>query len=371
MIGKQDKAHLRAPSPATGRCAGAHRVADPSLVSQLSAAILSLVLFACSISPPSASPAQLSPLPAIESTESWSFDGAPGQLIRTHSYRLFTTEPDAALVETVPIFLERALDHYTSALGPLPRPTLKLDTFLMADRDQWTRLTEQVMGDAAAPYLRIQRGGFSSGGRALLFTIGPRDTLAIAAHEGWHQYSQRTFRDELPVWLEEGIAVYMEGSTPDPVHPELPAFAPWANSERYEQLVSAAAEWQLLSLDRLLDLHPQTLLSTTTDAALTYYAQAWALTHFLHEGESGKYKDKLAQALSDAASGRIRSTIDSRLGEGSSKLLTRERCGPQLFQAYFNPDLSVAAREYDDFVTTIVKHGNKDRIMSGQSPIDH
>ncbi len=331
-------------------------------------ALAAAILASCARAPTTVSPAVLAPT-VIGTTESWDFDGAPGTLTRTRSYRLFSTETDAALMGTMPAFLERALDTYTTVLGPLPRPTLKLDTFLMADRAQWEKLTRQVMGDAAAPYLRIQRGGFSSGGRALLFTIGPRDTLAIAGHEGWHQYSQRTFKSELPVWLEEGIAVYMEGFIADPADPSLPVFAGWANAERFEQLVSAAKDWQLLSLPKLLDMPPQNLLSTSTEGALTYYAQVWALVHFLKEGENGKYRESLSRALSDAAAGHIRSAIDRRFGEGTSKLLTRERRGPELFQTYFNADLTAAAREYDAFLTEIVLHGSKDRIVAGLSPV--
>jgi hypothetical protein len=324
-----------------------------------------LLLSCASAPPPQASPALLSPAPVVET---WDFDAAPGKLIHTRSYRIFTTESDPVLLDALPPFIERALDHYVSDLGPLPRSTLKLDTFLLADRDQWAKLTQQVMGDGAGPYLRIQRGGFASGGRALLFSIGLRDTLAIAAHEGWHQYTQRTFKDELPVWLEEGVATYMEGLTPDALDPARTSFAPWANAERYDQLVSAAKQWQLISLERLLDMHPQSLLSSSTDAALTYYAQVWALLHFLHEGENGKYREGLSRALADAAAGRVAGTIEARLGSGSSKLLAHERRGPELFKTYFNADLTVAATEYDNFVTTIVR-GSKDRIMSGQSPI--
>ncbi len=305
----------------------------------------------------------------VESVEPWDFDGIPGKVIRTNAYRLFTTETNPDLLGVLPQFLEQTLIAYTGALGPLPRPTLKLDTYLMASREQWSQLTTEVMGDGAEPYLKIQRGGFSSGGRAVLFTIGARDTLAIAAHEGWHQYTQRTFREELPVWLEEGIAVFMEGSVPDPTNPGVPAFAPWANAERYGQLVAAARGWQLISLERLLDTHPHTLVTSGTDAALMYYAQVWALVHFLNEGEGGKYRIALSRALADAAAGRLRATIDKTLGREESLLLARERRGPQLFRAYFNMDMTGAAREYDAFVSEIVLHGSKDKMMSGQSPV--
>src|SRR4051812_46800668 len=165
---------------------------------------------------PAASPGVLAPSPRLGE---WSFEGRPGLLVRTRSYRLFTTVTDGDLLAQMPGFLERALDTYTAAFGPLPRPPLPLDTFLMADRAQWADLSRQVMGREAAALLKIERGGFASGGRALLWALGPRDTFAIAAHEGWHQFTQRTFADQLPAWLEEGIAVAMEGLGTDPLDP--------------------------------------------------------------------------------------------------------------------------------------------------------
>jgi hypothetical protein len=312
----------------------------------------------------------LRPESSVESMESWEFEGSPGKLIHTRSYRLFTTETDPHLRLAMPELLERALDHYTSTLATLPRPDLKLDTFLMATRPQWESLTRQVMGDHAAPYLRIQRGGFASGGRAVLFSIGHRDTLAIAAHEGWHQYTQRTFHHELPLWLEEGIAAYMEGFVPDPASLEFPLFKGWANPERFEQLVSASKAGRFIPLTRLLEMSPGSLLSSDTDSALTYYAQTWALVHFLREGRGGAFAGALSQVLRDAASGHLRSTIDRRLGTGASQLLARERRGTELFATYFEADLAEANREYSDFLMTVVS-GSKDRIVAGLSPVPH
>jgi hypothetical protein len=328
---------------------------------------------------PGGSPALLRPpSPTILSSEPWSFESSPGILLRTPHYRLFTTESDKDLRLAMPELLERALTHYTTALGPLPTPDLKLDTFLLATRPQWASLTRTIMGPDAAPYLRIQRGGFASGGRALLFTIGHRDTLAIAAHEGWHQYTQRTFKHELPLWLEEGIAAYMEGFIPDPAAPEYPLFRPWANPERFEQLVSASRTGRLMSLSQLLDLSPANLLNSDTDLALTYYAQTWALVHFLASepeahardprstATNSQFPDLFARCLEDAATGRLRTAIDHHHGPGASNLLARERRGPEVFTTYFG-ELTTISPAYDAFIRIVVE-GSKDRIVAGMRP---
>ncbi len=305
---------------------------------------------------PRASPAVVSP---VFTTEGWEYAGHQGKLVRTPSYRLFTTAADPDLVEQMPWFLESALERYTTAFGPLPRPTLRLDTFLMGDRDQWSSLTRQVMGSEAPTYLRIERGGFASGGRALLWTIGRRDTLAIAAHEGWHQYTQRTFRQELPPWLEEGIAVYMEGFVPDPADPARPIFRGWANVERFEQLKRATERGQLLPLDRLMTATPQELIADSTEGTLNYYAQLWALIHFLHEGEHGRYSHGLTSVVADAGAGRI----------GNGFPTNRQPDGGEIFSLYFAADPADADGAYRGFIGQIVANGHAELIAQGVSPI--
>lgn len=303
---------------------------------------------------------------AIESVEAWTFGGSLGQQINTPNYRLFTTEKDAVIVDRAPRFLELALDHYRSALGPLPPPPLKLDTFLMDNRTQWTRLTLQMLGEQGRRYQSIGRGGFATGGKAFLYDIGLFDTLAIAAHEGWHQYTQRTFRDPLPVWLEEGIAAYMEGhrwAGPEPV------FLPWANLERFDQLRNARARGGIMTLEMLLDSSPQDMLGHVGDGALTFYAQAWALVHFLNEGEGGRHRAALRALLVQASQGQMRQTLINRLGAPDAVRALTSRRGGAVFRAYFaDEDFAAVSRAYDAFIAKLVLPGSRGAIAEGRSP---
>jgi len=311
-----------------------------AVLPRASAAVL-LLLCGCSAltSPTPTSPSVLG-APTVLSSEPWSFAGQPGRLIRTGFYRLYTTETDPYLLERAPLFLESALAHYRTALAALPEPPLKLDTFLMGNRDQWATLTRQVMGEDAETYLLIQRGGFSSGGRALLWTIGRHDTLSIAAHEGWHQYTQRTFRQWLPTWMEEGVATYMEGFLSDPIDPLRPVFAGWANVERFDQLRAAAARGGLMPLEELIDANPQQLIALSTDDTLTYYAQVWALTHFLREAEGGVYRRGLELMLLDAAQGRLGRVLSATGARQADPRSPLTHHGPETFAAYFAVDVA-------------------------------
>lgn len=311
--------------------------------------------------------------PIVESVEPWTYNGTPGRLIRTAHYRVFTTQPDTVLNDRVPLFIEDALNEYRTSLSkpgqPLPEPELKLDTYILRTRADWALLTRQLTGEQAELYLRIPRGGFAFGGKALLFDIGTRDTLAILAHEGWHQYTQRAFRQPLPIWLEEGIATYMEGHRWGGAGGGTPQFLPWCNVERFDQLRRAEAQKRLLPLDKLLESAPQDLMNRYTDDALIYYAQVWALTHFLAEGADGKYRAGLADLLADAAAGTADRRIGAVLGPAYANRILMNRRGQGVFLAYFNQDIAEAAREYEAFVAELVQSGSRGAIVEGRSPL--
>lgn len=306
-----------------------------------------------------------------ESVEPWTFNGKQGEQITTANYRLFTTEARGILTTRLPLFLETALAHYresiSGAADPLPLPPLKLDTFLLRTRPDWEMLAKQLLGDQAEPFLKIRRGGFAYGGRALLFDLGTFDTFAVTAHEGWHQYTQRTFATPLPIWLEEGIATFMEGHRWDASRGAGPVFLPWANTERFDQLRRAEARKQLMSLSEVLTAVPQNLIAAgTSEPGLNYYAQVWALTHFLNEGAGGKYRQKFREAVQDAASGRMRRVVQTMLGSRAAGGLSGR--GPGVFFAYFNTNLDEAAAEYADFIRGLVATGSRSAVVAGQSP---
>ena len=293
----------------------------------------------------------------------WEFAGHFGQIITTPHYRVYTTMTRQSVVDRLPLFLERALAQYTTALAPLPKPGRLLDMYLFESRGQWEAKTRQMLPKQASTFLTLGRGGFTTRGISVLYYIGRNDTLSIAAHEGWHQFSQETFRSQLPLWMEEGIATYMEGYTS---HPDgLPKFRPWANLERYHTLREAVRANGLLPLDTLIGRTPQSFLHESKSRLLVYYAQVWALMHFLAEGENGRHRLALQEVLMDAARGRLAvEALGSRGGPGGVRL------GPAVLKAYFDPDIKAFERGYLQFVRKAVRTGGRDRVVQGYSPVD-
>jgi hypothetical protein len=343
---------------------------------------LCLLLTACD-SAPTASPApkpaasagavaaEPKALPAnvITNVEPWTLETTDGKIITTLSYRILTTATKTSITDRIPMFMETALIHYSTALGPLPRPEGLMETYLMGNRPQWTRMTQRFMGDQAETYLQIQRGGFASGGRAILYDIGPRDTFAIAAHEGWHQYTQKTFKNPLPVTLEEGVATYMEGFRWESMGSDKPNFLPWSNWERYEQLRVAERNGKLVPLDKLMHSTPQELMAGDPDSALVYYAQVWALIHFLDEGGNGQYHQALLAIVSDAANGRLVPRIQKELGSRAAGLYMSRRGGIDLLAMYVGKSAADLDSEYQAFIKAVVKTGSRGKIVAGKSPL--
>jgi hypothetical protein len=309
------------------------------------------------------------PANVVLSVEPWTYESKDGKIISTLSYRILTTVSKTSLTDRMPMFLETALIHYTTALGPLPRPDGAMETYLMGTRPQWARMTQRFMGEQAETYLQIQRGGFASGGRAILYDIGPRDTFAIAAHEGWHQYTQKAFKNPLPVTLEEGVATYMEGFRWDAPGSDKANFLPWSNWERYEQLRQAERNGKLVPLDKLMRSTPQELMAGDPDNALVYYAQVWALIHFLNEDGGGQYSKALRAMVSDAANGRLIPRIQRELGSRTAGVYAARRGGVDLLALYTGRSAGALDSDYQAFIKAIVKTGSRAKIVAGQSPL--
>ncbi len=299
----------------------------------------------------------------------WTFKGDKGWAYYTPNSIIRTTSTDRKILERLPSFVELSILHYQSDLTRLPRPSQPIETYFFDTRNQWETLTRSLMGDRASVYLSIERGGYSAKQIGVFYDIGPKDSFVICAHEGWHQYSHSTFKDPMPVWLDEGVACMMEGFKWDEQFPDHPRFLPWANIERFDQLRSAYKADTLMPVHSLLTLRPQDLMIASTDkpAALTYYAQVWALIHFLNEGQDGRYQSALHQLLRDTASGAFR----SKLGKHDLRQFNTRRTGPATLLNYLPPGTTLGQldRQYQQFIAQIVRVGSRNRIVMGQSPI--
>ena len=346
----------------------------------LSCAAIAVVLGCSTVSTPEpvSAPKQASPAAVSVETrrsepvvEAWKFGEKPGECIDVGTHRIHSTLRDPLIRERMQVFLPTALDHYRSAIIPLPAPDGPIDVYLFGTRSDWIAYTRERLPEEAAMYERLGRGGYTLEGDAVLYDIGRWDTFTIAAHEGWHAYTQRVFRHSLPVWLEEGIACYMEGVGGN-ANGAPPTFMPWRNFERFGELRDVVSRERFVSLADLIEGTPQDYLRDGRNTLLGYYAQTWALVHFLMEGEGGRYRAGLERLLDDAVEGRISSTIwaSSRAGSRNERRMAIGRqVGPAVLREYFDEDIAAISGQYETFVKALVRRGNGERIWRGESPV--
>lgn len=158
--------------------------------------------------------------------------------------------------------------------------------YLFSGRASYTAYTKDLLG-----HERKNTAGLYSGlvKQLLIWNLPDvQDMMRTVKHEGFHQYLDRVM-PERPTWLNEGMAVYFEGSKL--------VNGSWSDGEMqpvYVRALQKAAPMQLKDLVRL-------------DAARFYadktvdlnYATSWAFVHFLLNSgpEHKKRFDKLMDAL--------------------------------------------------------------------------
>ncbi|MGA0285676.1 MAG: DUF1570 domain-containing protein [Phycisphaerales bacterium] len=295
--------------------------------------------------------------------------GLDGSLIITRNYHLYSTLRDPRLEELLPNYMDAAFEHYRTAITELPLPSEPLETFIFGSRSEWNRYTEASLpAHEARAMLQLRRGAFTADGKVVLHDLGRTDTMFLTAHEGWHQYTQSIFRDPLPIWLEEGIAAYMEGHRYDSRSGEV-EFIPWRNLERFGELRSRGRRGELIELDVLLDRTPQQFLSGGTNRLLTYYAQLWALVQFLVHGEDGRYRAGLECLLEDAVEGRIGRRLANAGGYEGRRRAMGSGYGRAVLGVYFSEDYEAFKREYEAFVELMMRRGAGTAVWRGTSPV--
>lgn len=218
--------------------------------------------------------------------EPWTCMGIDGLCIRTQRWDICTTIMQPTLHARLPVALEAALAamraKLDSASFTLPEPTETMTTCLMSDRRQWSNLAKIILPLHAGAMQGIGRGGFTSEGVALLYDIDRRshcrDTMALALHEGWHQYAQTALHRPLPAWVDEGLATVMEGFRllPDSVQIDHAA-----NRQRERRAWWMLRRGRMRSLREFAADDPHAAMARSNTSLLDYYGQAWAVMRFM------------------------------------------------------------------------------------------
>jgi hypothetical protein len=238
----------------------------------------------------------------------WKTPRGTGEVARTKHYRIFTNLPDGPLASSLPGVMEAAHQLYMD-LTSLTSPAVDepFDMYMVATRHDWESLTRLRMGHQAGAALKLEAGGYTVNGVTVCWNIGGIATTSVAAHEGMHQFLYHRLKNRLPLWAEEGLATTCEGIN---IHRDRVTFTPETNTLRQGNLRDTLLRKQWVPLGMLLQSDPKELVATGRGSVLGYYAQVWALMHWLRN--TPEFSGGLRRMLEDAAAGRFKDAVPPR-----------------------------------------------------------
>ncbi|MBL8879865.1 MAG: DUF1570 domain-containing protein [Phycisphaerales bacterium] len=280
--------------------------------------------------------------PAVtHESEPWAFRGRSGTKLITLHYEIFTTLRDEALLSGIPEMCESAYGEYAKLIPPQRGGDERMKVYLFASRPEWVEFTREFTGPRAGIFLKVRNGGYSEQGVSVIQYVSHDITFPLLAHEGFHQYLYCCVNDQVPAWLNEGLAVYFEGQ--ELTGDNRTRFSPWNNPGRSNALAEALIRKKLFPMAEILDTNAGRIAGMPPRMVGTYYAQLWALIGFLIEGEGGKHADGFARLLKAVSGGELEQFARAAHVLNASDDYS---FGRSLFEAFITKDLSAFEDEF-------------------------
>lgn len=164
----------------------------------------------------------------------------------------------------------------------------------------------------------LARFGVNAVGTGGLFFVSPETGPGLAAwqgdspleslqgvlrHEGFHQFGYQRFANNMPQWLNEGLAEYFNDTIITPRRSATGLVDPLTLA----RLRLAQKKGDLLHLQELMGISSQdwiTLVNDQDAKAGVMYPQAWSVVHFLIKGENGRYEKLMLEYLLQLSRGQ-------------------------------------------------------------------
>ena len=283
----------------------------------------------------------------------WNIGYAGGQELVTQHYRIYTTVRRGNLLAILPGFFEAGHQNYMDILNLTAPSGQRMPVYLLGTRAEWADLTQRKFGRYAGPAMAIEDGGYTYKGVTVCWDIGRTATLAVASHEGMHQFLYYNLRNRLPIWAAEGLSTIAEGFI---IERDQVRFTPDRNIMRLADLRRAILEDYWLPLETLITTNtPQVARRRSTPRTVGYYGQLYALMSFLRSSSS--YRPRWRNMFSDAVTGHFGEVLtpaEMRL----RGLQYHNAVDLPLFRYYITTDLEAFEKEFHAFARRTVKLPN-------------
>lgn len=300
---------------------------------------------------------ELEPTPGLSMAirvdrQPWRDENSSGQVLTTRNYRIYTTSTNRMILKYLPGYMEAAYSNYLQLTGMSDRPQAQpMPIYMMASRKQWATLTKNVLKAQQNIVLSLEAGGYCYKGVCVFWDLGGLGTFSVAAHEGLHQFLHYRLKDRLPMWLEEGLCASAEGYE---LNGREVRFTPNRNSSRYGALRKGILNEYWVPLAQLLPMDAGDAIVKSTERAVSYYGQLWAMSVFLRTHPV--YGDGFRRLLAAAAAGNIQQELNvpPALWRTLRGRTYNRTVSTPLFQHFITRDLEGFEREYRAFARKLV-----------------
>jgi len=144
----------------------------------------------------------------------------------------------------------------------------------------------------------------ASGLATWVYDRSRRNILQVLQHEGFHQFAQRFLGNELPVWINEGLAEYFEQARLVKGRFKIGVAEP----QRISLIKNAVEKGEAFAAADLMSITSEKWHANMNDPALSalQYTQSWSLCHFLIHADRARYQNAFIKYLDLIGNGRER-----------------------------------------------------------------
>lgn len=248
------------------------------------------------------------------------------QTLRTRHY-LIHGDLEPALLNDLGRRMDAMYAEYSRRLsdfdlGADDRP---LDVYLFNAKQAYTDFTAGKYPNTGGIFMPAR-------GQLAAYLEGQRDTLRkTLQHEAFHQFAAKAIGNNMPVWINEGLAQLFE----EAIWTGQGFLMSQVPPRRLRQLQSDLRDNRLLPLKRLMSLTPQQWsmnLAADPAAGAAQYNQSWALVHYMAYGDNGANGVKLVKML---------------------RMLSKGVEGPDAFDAAFGANTELFRVGFDRYVRSL------------------
>ncbi|MBB6431084.1 DUF1570 domain-containing protein [Algisphaera agarilytica] len=199
----------------------------------------------------------------------------------------------------------------------------KQDLYLLRTRQDYIRAMAAFGLQAEASGGMFFWGPGISGLATWVEGLSRDQVFSTLQHEGFHQFAYTKMGENLPLWVNEGLAEYFGAA----IVVEGKVRMGIVDEDRVERVRRALEAGQALTFRELLGIQSnqwhQNMLSGSHKGYLQY-DQSWAVVHFLVHGDKGRYKKAFGNYLVLISQGATHDQAFSRtFGDDTRKFEAR------------------------------------------------